>query len=178
MVDEDEHWSHPNCTSPSSSKYKGLDPSAAQCWSIKILWTLDSCRPRVCRPCYTPEMCCSSIRTAFGAEYGSLPLKGLTHGDNAGRSKDILVKWQHIAISKMLTWYGVGYGWSVLIADMVYDKLSNLEIFLCCQGVEQVNSRQPAARALRKAIGDDRMSGCEESESEFDGDQTVSLGSY
>ena len=61
---------------------------------------------------------------------------------------------------------------------MVYDELSNLEIFLCCQGAEQVNSGQLAPRALRKAIGDDRTSGCEEGKSKIDGDQTVSLGSY
>ena len=35
---------------------------------------------------------------------------------------------------------------------MVYDELSNLGVFLCCQGVEQANSGQLAPWALRKAI--------------------------
>ena len=61
---------------------------------------------------------------------------------------------------------------------MVYNELSNWDIFLCCQGAEQVNSGRLAPQALRKAMVDVRMSCCEEGESEFDGDQTVSLGSH
>ena len=48
---------------------------------------------------------------------------------------------------------------------MVYNELSNQDIFLCCHGAEQVNSGWPAPWVLRKAIVDVRMSSCEKKQS-------------
>ena len=60
-------------------------PQLFPCWSSRILWMLDSCRPRACCPYSVQRMCCSSIGTASGAGCGSLLLEVLIHEDNVGK---------------------------------------------------------------------------------------------